>query len=745
MVENRFLIEVHNESEHTFVLDGDWLRNGDWKSDRLAPIPPQSLTVLEFHSQQVKGIAGIVWYTNQADHRTYLSIALANPRLQTASFTSQAGLPLQDLKADLDQAPKLVKGARSDGVGCFWTAASVGNLTSVKLTIRAELEEYTPPTLGQRMAAKTAAAGAASNGEAASSAPSAATAAAAPQSDCTALVATGQATSPEADELAAREAFGKFFDQTRPKDALDGVSKGVKTAATSVLAGMGSVVASTVHGYQTGGGIGVVKGLGTGVLGGAVMAVGGTACGVAQIARGCVNTPEAFRGRRDQRVWDQELGRWVDIDLIELEAQVEEEGSDDDGGGAESGHSPSGEVADMEYYDLLKVKPTATASELKKAYYKEARQCHPDKNPGDAEAKAKFQKLADAYEVLSNPESRKKYDRDGKEGIQEGNVKMDPTVFFSLLFGSERFEPWIGELQLAMQTDQFSKMLDKDGDMAISEDSFEESEMASRNVKKRQFHREVHCASHLRQVLDRYVYGRDEAGFEEQMRIEALALASGQFGPELLMTLGENYQMRAEIYLADELVGRFSISKRIASMRHSHLTMRHRFAFYSNAAGSLLRVKKVHDAARGAAKAAEQRAASSAGSPEGASPSSQQAGEAGDDGNMLDAADLDEQQRKEVEDVLNDALPVFLQTAWAAVVTDIDSTIKEVGRKLLKDKSVGWQIRTRRAQALKRLGEIFTEEGAKAAAQGGSMQSMTSEVAKATLQEALMASVREKR
>ena len=49
--------------------------------------------------------------------------------------------------------------------------------------------------------------------------------------------------------------------------------------------------------------------------------------------------------------------------------------------------------------------------------------------------------------MLSDPESRKKYDREGKSGI-EGHVKMDPSTFFSLLFGSERFEPWMGELPL---------------------------------------------------------------------------------------------------------------------------------------------------------------------------------------------------------------------------------------------------------------------------------------------------------
>ncbi|CAE8675384.1 unnamed protein product [Polarella glacialis] len=100
-----------------------------------------------------------------------------------------------------------------------------------------------------------------------------------------------------------------------------------------------------------------------------------------------------------------------------------------------------------------------------------------------------------------------------------------------------------------------------------------------------------------------------------------------------------------------------------------------------------------------------------------------------------------------MEQALDEALPLFLQTAWAAVVTDIDGTIKEVGRKLLKDKSVPWQIRVRRAQALAILGRVFVEESAKAVAAKGTSESpmISSEAAKNILQEALMGSVREKK
>merc|ERR1719401_2681789 len=93
----------------------------------------------------------------------------------------------------------------------------------------------------------------------------------------------------------------------------------------------------------------------------------------------------------------------------------------------------------------------------------------------------------------------------------------------------------------------------------------------------------------------------------------------------------------------------------------------------------------------------------------------------------------DEQKHKAIESALEDALPLFLETALAAVVTDVDGTVKEVGRKLLKDKSVPWQIRVRRAQALQRLGQIFLEEGTRAAREQGDVTTrvLTSETAKA--------------
>ncbi|AQQ09570.1 Heat shock protein J [Sedimentisphaera cyanobacteriorum] len=75
-----------------------------------------------------------------------------------------------------------------------------------------------------------------------------------------------------------------------------------------------------------------------------------------------------------------------------------------------------------DYYEILGVSKDASADEIKKAYRKLAVKYHPDKNKGDKEAEEKFKECAEAYEVLSNPEKRKKYDQFGHEGLRGSGV-----------------------------------------------------------------------------------------------------------------------------------------------------------------------------------------------------------------------------------------------------------------------------------------------------------------------------------
>ncbi len=62
------------------------------------------------------------------------------------------------------------------------------------------------------------------------------------------------------------------------------------------------------------------------------------------------------------------------------------------------------------YYEILNVKTTATADEIKKSFRKLAKQYHPDQNPGDEKVAQKFAEVSEAYKILSDEEERKKYD-----------------------------------------------------------------------------------------------------------------------------------------------------------------------------------------------------------------------------------------------------------------------------------------------------------------------------------------------
>ena len=70
-----------------------------------------------------------------------------------------------------------------------------------------------------------------------------------------------------------------------------------------------------------------------------------------------------------------------------------------------------------DYYEVLGVERNANADEIKKAYRKAAIKYHPDKNPGDKEAEEKFKEAAEAYDVLSNPDKRARYDQFGHAGM----------------------------------------------------------------------------------------------------------------------------------------------------------------------------------------------------------------------------------------------------------------------------------------------------------------------------------------
>jgi molecular chaperone DnaJ len=103
-----------------------------------------------------------------------------------------------------------------------------------------------------------------------------------------------------------------------------------------------------------------------------------------------------------------------------------------------------------DYYEVLGVGKSASADDIKRAYRRMALKYHPDKNPGDKSAEAKFKECAEAYEVLGDPEKRRQYDQFGHEGLRGMGMRdfshmrwQDIGSIFEDIFG---FDDFLGDI-----------------------------------------------------------------------------------------------------------------------------------------------------------------------------------------------------------------------------------------------------------------------------------------------------------
>jgi DnaJ-related protein SCJ1 len=100
-------------------------------------------------------------------------------------------------------------------------------------------------------------------------------------------------------------------------------------------------------------------------------------------------------------------------------------------------------ICEKDLYKILEIKRSATQPEIKKKYREMTRKYHPDRNQGDEKAKEKFAEVAEAYEILSDANKRRLYDRGGMEAVQrEGQMQnqggFDPFDMFGGFGGHQQ-------------------------------------------------------------------------------------------------------------------------------------------------------------------------------------------------------------------------------------------------------------------------------------------------------------------
>lgn len=372
-------------------------------------------------------------------------------------------------------------------------------------------------------------------------------------------------------------------------------------------------------------------------------------------------------------------------------------------------------------YDVLGIPATATQDEIKKAYRKLAIKLHPDKNPNDPEGEERFKTLATAYQVLSDPELRHKYNEFGAStpGLVPEDGFVDPEEVFGSLFGGKRFQDIIGTISIgkdmkeALQQDsedleraaeneeqqsgkegsnepgstQVSKPGETSGGLTAEQKAAKEEKDRKRD-EERAKHREERVSKlaetlirklsiyteSVRNANDVDLERQVQESFREITRIEAEELKQESYGVELLQTVGFVYAAKSKHYLAST-----GIFWGIGGVFHSAASSFHVVRETVSTVRAALELKQVFEEL---AKAEEK--------------------------------GITEEKKKQLEE---DAAQKGMRALFKGAKLEVESVIREVSERVLYDQNVSKETQRLRAIALGVVGDVFAS--IKADSKGG--------------------------
>ena len=344
-----------------------------------------------------------------------------------------------------------------------------------------------------------------------------------------------------------------LFVTRRPRDVFEGIRAAVVNIGRGSLYGITGLLASPLTGGLSSGINGFVQGTISGIIVGFSMPILGFILSVYQLTRGIISTPESIKAFLDCKMFDEVTRTWqeysLDDDIEQINAAIKDEESK-----SQRDSSARRKVKDTEFYELLGIQTNASSSEIRAAYRKKAREVHPDKVDKSMRESAEktFREISAAYETLSDPQSRLRYDNSGIGSNEDSDFALDPYAFFGALFGSELVEQYVGELSIANAFDSFLRLSRRGETELASFESLEELKAAiGYNVqilKKRK--RETEIAINLRSRVADYVDGLLALdAFKESCYQEAVTIAKEASGTRFLLAIGPQLVAEANYFL----------------------------------------------------------------------------------------------------------------------------------------------------------------------------------------------------